>query len=168
MLQDLFTQSEDHFVIAFLQFFVDCAEQEISVTHAFRTGFASLFEVDPVPVLFIAYRNPQLNEALDEFLRVCLAVIPVFKSSLWMNKVLDLLKALIATGDRFSVCGLYFCRHSIPGVRAIAHSHYPLLLTAMRILINCLCNKGTTWSSRDVDTIQFTKELFKLYDQDLL
>lgn len=168
MLQDLFTQSEDHFVIAFLQLLVDCAEQEISVTHAFRTGFASLFEADPFPVLFIAYRNPQLNEALDEFLRACLAVIPVFKSSLWMEKVLDLLKALIATGDRFSQCGLYFCRHSIRFVPPIADLIISLFLAAMRILINCMCNKGSTWSSRDVDTIRFTKELFKLYDQDLL
>lgn len=171
VLQKLHSENEDLYVQTFLQFIVDCAELEVDVSE--EISFRSvIFQSGSGSERFLAYRDPQLGKAIDDFLRVYLGEASAFESSRWSERVLELLTALIEAGDRFAVCGLYFGKDPVANVvhAALTDSNFKSVnIPAMRILINGMCQRECHRMEAVSSRMElFCSELFKLYDQELL
>lgn len=172
VLQKLHSENEDLYVQTFLQFIVDCAELEVDVSE--EISFRSvILQSESGSERFLAYRDPQLGKAIDDFLRVYLGEASAFESSRWSERVLELLTALIEAGDRFAVCGLYFGKDPVANIihAALRESNLnlPVNIPAMRILINGMCQRECHRMEAVSSRMElFCSELFKLYDQELL
>ena len=106
-LKSLRDVQEESFVEAFLQFIVNSAELEITVT--VNTFLAAVINRSgPEPDGFLPYRDAKIGQAIEEFLPIFIAEFKPFRIPKWCEKVLELLKALIAAGDHLTNCGIYF------------------------------------------------------------
>lgn len=146
-LHDIREINAEPFVQTFLQFIFDCSELDILISP--ETCLRSVIvRRGAEPAQFLAYREPNVGQAIEAFLQVYLCQMKPYNVDGWTDKVTELLKAMIEAGEQFSDCGLYF---------------------VTRLLINCYgvlkCNRMDTESSI---LTPFCKQLMSLYDYKLL